>query len=148
MSWYTFFSGFFFRITPYEKVLKNSWKRCSCVREFGRETTSFMFGARLMNANLEFHRKNIGKNHQTAGHHIEVEWNWWTRSIIMYTSIHSQQPRFFNLVFNFNSCFFHDEWMEWMDLAHIRRWTVREHNLKLCDYDAKAFHSFTSCHYK
>ncbi len=46
-----------------------------------------MFGARLMNANVEFHRKNIGKNHQTAGHHIEVEWNWWTTNIIMYEYI-------------------------------------------------------------
>ena len=85
-----FSPAFFVRITPYENVLKNFGKRCSCVREFGRETTSFMFGARLMNANLEFHRKNIGKNHQTAGHHIEVEWNWWTRSIIMYCTSNSR----------------------------------------------------------
>lgn len=103
-----------------------------------------MFGARLMNANLEFHRKNIGKNHQTAGHHIEVEWNWWTRSIIMYEYILNSRAS----SINFNSYLFHDEWMEWVDLANIRTWRVREYRLKLFDYDAKAFHSFTSCHYK
>ena len=50
-----------------------------------------MFGARFMKANLEFHRNNIGENHQTnlktAGHYVEVEWNRWTTSIIMYEYI-------------------------------------------------------------
>ena len=93
-----------------------------------------MFGARLMNANLEFHRKNIGKNHQTAGHELKLK--------------KDHHVRVTAALLQLQFMFFHDEWMEWVDLANIRTWRVREYRLKLFDYDAKAFHSFTSCHYK
>ena len=147
MEWYTFFSGFFCSNNPlrkgFEKLLKKM-QLCSRVRP---RNDQFHVRGSVDERQFRIPQKEYW---QKPSDGWTSYWSWMelVDEKHHHVRVHTQQPRFFNLVFYFKSCFFHDEWMEWVDLANIRTWRVREYRLKLFDYDAKAFHSFTSCHYK
>ena len=135
MEWYTFFSGFFCSNNPlrkgFEKLLEKV-QLCSRVRP---RNDQFHVRGSVDERQFRIPQKEYWQKPSDA---CTSYWSW-----MELVDEKHHHVRVTAALLQLQFMFFHDEWMEWVDLANIRTWRVCEYRLKLFDYDAKAFHSFT-----